>query len=348
MRLEHKIAQNPDYKIMIMSFRISLTKQYLNDKFSGIPDLKSYQDITGSIYDKTSRLIIQPESLHRVWWSECDEIVIDEITQVIKQLTSPTFIKQPSAKRSFEVFKQLIRTAKTIHIMDANLTQDDIDFIESIRTTKDTTEIYYNEHVQVGKKIQITKNKTDIVRLAQTDIKEGKKFYIAHNGAVDKIKVLEAMLKATKPEAKILTIHSKTLSKDHVIKALANPNEEWVQYDGVICSPSIQSGISFDPSDVFTNIYGIFGNYTNSTNDCNQMLHRIREPINKLVRVSINTGNQTIGPTTKKQIEDSFKAKNRHTMGKDMIKDLGHIMNYELDSNGYEIFDNCYFYKLYL
>jgi hypothetical protein len=70
--------------------------------------------------------------------------------------------------------------------------------------------------------------------------------------------------------------------------ALENPNVEFGKYAGIIYSPSVQSGLSYDVRDTIHSIYGIFGNATNSTNDACQMLHRIRNPINKQIMVWID------------------------------------------------------------
>lgn len=58
-------------------------------------------------------------------------------------------------------------------------------------------------------------------------------------------------------------------------KSLEDVNSSWVNYDCVIYSPSVQSGVSFEKTH-FDYVYGIFCNLTNKSNDCSQMLHRVR------------------------------------------------------------------------
>ena len=56
---------------------------------------------------------------------------------------------------------------------------------------------------------------------------------------------------------------------------MKDPNKFWGQYDVVICSPSIQSGISYNEDNAikFDAVFGIFDNWTNMSSDAVQMLH---------------------------------------------------------------------------
>ena len=83
-----------------------------------------------------------------------------------------------------------------------------------------------------------------------------------------------------------MVICTDTLHRPEVVDALTNPNTTWGEYDVVLCSPSVQSGVSYDVRDTFDSIFGIFGNSTNSSGDACQMLHRVRHPISNEVVVS--------------------------------------------------------------
>ena len=138
----------------------------------------------------------------------------------------------------------------------------------------------------------VCKNK--IIESIIDDFKHKKKFAIAHNGSVAKQEALKRQILRSNghspqtEEYDILLINSATMSDADVKLALENPNVEFGKYAGIIYSPSVQSGLSYDVRDTIHSIYGIFGNATNSTNDACQMLHRIRNPINKQIMVWID------------------------------------------------------------
>ena len=173
--------------------------------------------------------------------------------------------------------KQLIKTAKQVIIMSANITVADLDWIDSMRA-EGTRLIINNTYVGDTREINmVSKNK--IIESVIDDFKHKKKFVIAHNGSVVKQEALKRqILRANGHSPKtedydILVINSDTMGDANVKLALENPNVEFGKYAGILYSPSVQSGLSYDVRDTIHSIYGIFGNCSNSTNDACQMLH---------------------------------------------------------------------------
>lgn len=121
----------------------------------------------------------------------------------------------------------------------------------------------------------MTDAKEDVIRLVKTKLDDNKKSYIACNNSCASILTIRDLLQIHKPSAKILVICTDTLLRPEVEDALVNPNTTWGEYDVVLCSPSVQSGVSYDVKDTFDSIFGIFGNSTNSSGDACQMLHRV-------------------------------------------------------------------------
>ena len=277
-----------------------------------------------------------------------EEIFIDEATQVKRQFTSDTFLKNPNANRSFKMFQHIIKNAKHIHLMDANLDAEVIKWIQEMRGSKtEPVEIFWNEHKNLkGREIRITESDIDILRLAQQDLKDNKRIFISSNSKVDKIRAYGDLL--TTEGKKTLCIHAETLNDENVKKALINPNEEWGKYDLVICSPSIQSGISYDKPDTFNTVYGIFGNYSSAPQDCGQMLNRIRHPKNNITSISINMGNNNIGALTEAGISNHIKYNRDHTNKaiSDRIQSMEHIVDYEISNYGFTEFKKTDIFKL--
>ena len=109
---------------------------------------------------------------------------------------------------------------------------------------------------------------------------------MANNGSVDKSLDIRANLLKKYPNAKIIVVCSKTQGDDDV-KALLKDTSLISKYDGVIASPSIQSGLDIVAVNTIANVYGCFGNNTNSSGDCAQMIKRVRNPICKRICISV-------------------------------------------------------------
>jgi hypothetical protein len=118
------------------------------------------------------------------------------------------------------------------------------------------------------------------------------------------------------------------MGDENVAKALANPNEEFGKYDGVIYSPTVQSGISYDQVNVINSIYGIFGNGSNSSEDVCQMLHRVRHPISNTITVAITEYNHgKHKATSANAIMSMLKNSRKHLLNGTQEKDILDIIN---------------------
>lgn len=347
-----RIRDRPDARALVISFRISLTAQYLKDKFDGC-GMVGYLDVD-KLDDSVNRLVIQPESMHRLRWSArgreflCDEVIIDECSQVIRQLTSTTFTKQKHAVRSFKVFKQVIKYAKTVHLMDANLTHHHVKFFQALRGNVGKTEVYLNEHNNFqGRMIHMSERPEFMDRIYR-DVEEGQQIYIATNGGENKIQALKQAIcvklagihrqKADEFEDSILTIYQGTMSDPRVIEALQDPNGEWGKYRVVIASPSVQSGVSYDKPGVFSRVYGLFSNFTNSSTDAAQMLCRVRHPMNDAI-CCVEMRNNNIGPLNKADLIKSIQTNEEHL--------LGGFTDYEIDCHGVAQYNENEYFRLW-
>ena len=349
LKAQTKAAGQKDWRTVVISFRISLTGTY-KLKFKGFT---AYGDVEGRIGDDIGELIIQPESMSRMKWSNRKpfRLVIDEAHQIIKQLTSSTYISQPKAQDSFKQFKWLVKNAGQIELMDANLTAADVKFFADMRsgksdrtTTQDpepVVETFINTYDRFKDWTYATCEKGEALVKALAEIKEGKRVYISSNRGVDGISAIAEMMRL---ECQVLEISSATIGTDEVIAAMANPNKTWGKYQAVIVSPSIQSGVSYDGHD-FDSIYGIFGNRTNSSGDAAQMLYRIRNPKNKRVVVEVVHNNNNIGSGYQSSIYRGLELRSQFYRA-DMLSKLSD--GYELDARGVKALTKNDFMQLYL
>ena len=296
--VEELVRANPKMKVLVISMRVALASKYKDD-YKGFV---CYLDETKARMLMHEQLICQLDSLNRVQWVKAegtnhlvDMVVLDEGTQALKHLVSTTYMKNPNVKNNIAKFKQLIKGAKQIVLMDANLDSDTMFRIKEIRNNPaDTAVVYWNEYEMPARNIQMTTAKEDIIRLVKAQLNANKRSFVASNNSCESILTTRDILQKHKPSAKILVICTTTLNLPEVKEALIDPNACWGKYDVVLCSPSVQSGVSYDVRDTFDSIFGMFGNSTNSSGDVCQMLCRVRHPKSNDVVVSFECNNGLI------------------------------------------------------
>lgn len=344
--ISSRLTGNTPAGLIITTFRRSLVPT-LADKFKDIADIRSYleKEEDGKkikIDNDVKRVICQLESLKNVkWFGRMEfDMVIDESTQQVRQLTSKTFYDKPGNSLSYERFKWFVRNARTVYLMDANLDAKNLSFFQKIRA-RGQTQVFWNTRPETNKKLVLHKDKVDVIRKIEQDLASNKKFCLASNGSIHKLASFHKHFEDKFPQKKLLLITQKTMRQAETREAMNDVNKNWLAYDGVIYSPSIQSGVSFDPKH-FDTQYGIFGNFTCLSSDCLQMLHRVRHTSEDSVHVSVLESNHTIGPLT---VSELFKKYNSRTeMYEEIRRDLVKSCLYRVNDMGYtEVLMSDYF-----
>jgi hypothetical protein len=266
-------------KILCITFRKTLS----NELKKRLPDFVNYQDILNAnvktIGDEHKRVIIQAESLHKLRWSNCDLLILDEIVSLEKQFLSLTTMKNKT-RANFTRYQSLIRESRNVICMDADINRNTINHILAIR--KKEYKLRINEYRNTTKKITFICGKQNgkqehLYQQIIDDLKNDKKIVIASNRNCDFNKALyEVLLKET--NKKILLITSATIKNEDIQKILLNVEDDEIgfgKYDCVIYSPTIQAGVSFNKPH-FDKFYGIFSSHMH-VNSIRQMIDRVRQ-----------------------------------------------------------------------
>ena len=334
------LTENPNARVLVISMRISLAKKYMKD----YPNFTCYlTDMKKPLND--DRLICQLDSLHRIRNNtRFDMVVIDEVDQSLRHMTSKTYMGNPNVRRNIKMFDSIIKHSNQIILMSANLTVNNMKYIRKLRSRGDDSNmVFYNEYVPSRYKIMISKQTADIIAELIDDLKQGRKAYVASNYSVKKLKELEQQLIEQKPDAKILSICSSTLKQDHVKASLADPDTEWSKYDIIITSPSVQGGVSYDVKNKIDKVYGMFINTTNSSGDACQMLRRVRYPKSNRILVSYNKSNGFCSIVDRNEmIASIIKQRNEQF---NAIEGVG---DYYINSYGVEEFTENDYFNLYI
>ncbi|MBE9202055.1 DUF3854 domain-containing protein [Nodularia sp. LEGE 06071] len=218
-------------------------------------------------------------------------VIIDESEQVIWHLLSAnTEVK----KHRVEVLNQLSQLFKNalapgrgkIILADADLSDLSPEMVMGLAETKVTPWVVVNTWKGQPCNIYHYKQTTPVNWLAalEAHIKTGGKPFIAVDSQKAKskwgTKVLEARLKKQFPDRKILRIDSETIANpEHAAYGcIERLNQVLLEYDIVLASPSIGTGVSINIRGHFTSVWGCFQGVA-PENATRQALARIREDV---------------------------------------------------------------------
>ena len=263
---EHISTHFIDQRIVFITFRQSFSKA-ISHMF---PDFVLYNKIKGNIC--VDKIIIQLESLHRLWiqeggFNKYDLIVLDESESVISQFSSG--LHGGNLQRNFAVFKLILETANYVICMDANLGD---------RTYRILRELRGDEGIMVQRNTfayndtfhEFT-SRQDIWLYKVIDaINNNKRIVIAANSK----KLILGMSKLIRSEFPSLVTRSYTGDSGDK-RDFEDVNKAWKHIDVLLYSPTLTAGISFEKQR-FDKLFGYFVNISCDVEACRQMIQRVR------------------------------------------------------------------------
>ena len=274
-----KLVENPSTKVLLVGHRQALLRSmaknlglhcYLDDKDDPSAHLKNRYAISLDSIAKVPRTIAY------------DFVLIDESEQVLAHLLSDTMItKRAFALRSLHFFA---KKSRHIVALDADLGWASYRFLSRCRG-RDDAEIVINEvKTEKGEMfLHLSQDRLSEQLLASIEI--GHRCYVTSNrkGTIDK---LHAAIAARFPSKRIISITSEN-SRDEGPQALLTNTASAVNYDVILTSPSVSTGVdfSFDGEAVF-HVFGFFNELILTHFECDQQLSRVRDPLSVNVFVS--------------------------------------------------------------
>lgn len=176
-------------------------------------------------------------------------LFVDEIDQVIPHLlNSETEVSQYRCT-IIDTFTELVRNAEQVIISDADLSDVTIDLIENIRGKR--LYLIKNEYQYEGMTFNQVSSPLEMMAMVQESVNEGKKIFINTTSQKAKSKygtiALESFILGINKEAKVLRIDSETTKNpEHPAYKIIDSdlNKILIDYDYVIASPCLQTGVS--------------------------------------------------------------------------------------------------------
>lgn len=214
-------------------------------------------------------------------------VIVDECEQVFwHTLTASTEIK----KHRTEVIDQLgalFRNALTstdggVILLDADLSNLSIDFVLGLAEIDIKPWVVLNEWKPAGRLVTSYEKSTQMLAVLEDEIRSGKRVFVITQSQKAKSKFgtinLEARWRQLFPNLKILRIDSDSVREPGhpALGCISKLNVILTQYDIVICSPTIETGVSIDIKGHFSSIWGFFQGVSPVNSAC-QAVARLRE-----------------------------------------------------------------------
>lgn len=217
-------------------------------------------------------------------------LVLDEVVQVLRHLlTSSTCAKDGKRPTLLARLRQLIRGAQQVIIADADLDDASIRYIQDLREIDKEVFLIQNDYQPEGYSVRLIDcpDRSTIMSQLLQEIQsnpQGQTLFVATDSKT-LTQTLARLMKQRFPTKKMLLINSDTSGGDQEREFMQSP--DWVlehrNYDVIICSPSISTGISIEKQGIISKVYGIFTGHSSTDVDIIQALSRVREPVERVV-----------------------------------------------------------------
>lgn len=282
-------------RVLVLTHRIQLGEA-LCERF-GLPyvteirnsetgDLLGYGLCVDSLHEKCTAQF-NPND----WYNAT--VIIDEVEQVIWHMLSATTDVQKhriTVLRNFETLVQVVLGSPQgkIYVADADLSDIAISHIKSVAGFQIVPFLIENIYKMKAGIAHIYQDKDAGVMLAklQTHIAAGGRVIIHTSGQKDKSrwgsKNLERWLKSKFPDLKILRIDAQSVAdpKHAAYGVTSHLNEMLIEYDIVIASPTIETGVSIDIRGHFTSVW-VIAQGVQPEDAVRQAVARLREPVER-------------------------------------------------------------------
>lgn len=227
------------------------------------------------------------DSLMKVDGSNYDIIVIDEVEQVLAHFLSETIAGD--ALKIFSAFKRLIADATKVVVMDADLGWTSFLTLTACRSCSKDGEVdaqfILNTWRPNGTSIDLYGSKEHLVGALINRLENGKRVFVASNSKAEVDRLVSGIEKHWKDcgltPLRMIAITSENSVKPEVQRFIENIKREILNYDLVLSSPSMSTGvdISFDLGEAKVDaVFGIFETRINIHTEIDQQISRVRNP----------------------------------------------------------------------
>lgn len=263
-------------RVLVIGHRVSLLSEACQRH--GLEFYQDYHDREewGDMSQKPG-LAITFDSLPKLdlkKFKNLDLLVIDESEQALLHLTGETIKGKRPAVISY--LNYLIKNAKKVVFMDADLSQTSYNYLARL-IGPEKVEVIVNTHKPEPKTFIQYDRKAAMLDEIRGKLQDGKKIFVATNSRKAAIK-LGRMLETAFPDLKGWLIHSHSVGTKEQQSAIANINQVIGNYDYIIASPTLGTGVSIDYPEIDT-VFLLSEAGVNTHLDLMQQTARVRKPV---------------------------------------------------------------------
>jgi hypothetical protein len=219
----------------------------------------------------------------------CD-LILDEVVQVLRHLlTSSTCAKDGKRPALLARFRELLRVARRVIVADADLDNATLDYLKELMGEETPICLLRNDYQPESYPVQfldVPDRSVILSRVIQAVqvLPKGKALFIATDSKGTS-KAIARLIQQQYPDKRILLINSETSGGDCEREFMQSPDSVLVrdEYDIIICSPSVATGVSIEMPKVIEAVYGVFTGVSSTDADMAQALGRVREPVQRVV-----------------------------------------------------------------
>ena len=218
----------------------------------------------------------------------CDLLLDEAVALVRHLLTSATCARDGKRPALLARFRALVQGAKRVILADADLDNATIQYIQNLR---DGASIFLVrnqfEPAPYPCRFLAAPDRTAIISellAAIAQLPAGKVLFVPTDSKATS-KSLHRLITQQFPEKRVLLLNSETTGGECEREFMQTPDAVLLRgdYDIVICSPSVASGVSIECQGVIHQVYGIFAGVSSTDADMSQSLSRVREPVERVV-----------------------------------------------------------------
>ncbi|MGK7946975.1 MAG: plasmid replication protein, CyRepA1 family [Microcystaceae cyanobacterium] len=223
-------------------------------------------------------------------------VVMDEVEQVLWHLLNGGTC-QKKRTQILKTFKKLLQTVACselgkIFLADADLSPISINYVEQLIGFKVNRFVVSNSYVPVNNRQLyrfMGKNPSQLIARLENHLFQGKKAIIHTDGQKHKsdwgTRNLESIVKGKFPHLRVLRIDRQSLGdkKNSAYGCIAHLNEVLSDYDVVICSPVIETGVSIESVD-FEGVF-VISHGVQTVDSVVQTMQRVRGNIPRYIWV---------------------------------------------------------------
>jgi hypothetical protein len=222
-------------------------------------------------------------------FSDCD-LILDEVVQVLRHLlTSSTCARDGKRPALLSRLRELIRLARRVIVADADLDNATLHYLKELRGDDTAIFLIRNGYQSAGYPVRFIQSpdRTVITGELLADVQDlivGNVLFVATDSKGTS-KAIARLLAKEAPDKRVLLINSETSGGECEREFIQTPDAvlQRSEYDIIICSPSVATGVSIESQGTIQKIYGIFTGTSSTDADMAQALGRVRAPVNRVV-----------------------------------------------------------------